>query len=111
MIITGILFVYVFILVEGSNIAFHSSGITWQSYLRSCGYETFKAHPQQAKQDFNRDFFRKGVTWDGYVVRVSYNEDNPLSINYHSASLLVKMEEDDKPGEHGPDIGLSIAEI
>ena len=51
------------------------------------------------------------MTWDGYVVRVSYNEDNPLSINYHSASLLVKMEEDDKPGEHGPDIGLSIAEI
>ena len=50
------------------------------------------------------------MTWDGYVVRVNYNEDNPLSINYHSANLLIKMEKDDKEGQHGPDLGLSIGD-
>ena len=93
MVITGILFFYVFILVEGATLHnFHSSGITWSSYLRTCGYEQFKAHPQQAKREFNSHFFRRGVTWDGYVVRVNYNDDNPLSFNYHSANLLIKMD-------------------
>ena len=29
---------------------------------------------------------------------------------YHSASLLIKMDEDDREGVHGPDIGLSLSE-
>mmetsp|Transcript_4101 Transcript_4101/g.5035 ORF Transcript_4101/g.5035 Transcript_4101/m.5035 type:complete len:195 (-) Transcript_4101:336-920(-) len=111
MVITGVLSIYVFILVEDANHhQFHNSGITWQGYLRTCGYEQFKASPQKAKREFNSHFFRRGVTWDGYVVRVNFNEDNPLSFNYHSANLLIKMDYDDREGAHGPDIGLSISE-
>ena len=33
-----------------------------------------------------------------------------MSIAYHSANLLVKMEVDDRVGVHGPDLGLSISE-
>lgn len=33
-----------------------------------------------------------------------------MSIAYHSASLLVKMDHDDRVGVHGPDLGLSISE-
>ena len=78
--------------------------------MRSCGYEQFKASPQRAKREFNSHFFRRGVTWEGYVVRVNFNEDNPLSFNYHSANVLIKMELDDREGAHGPDIGLSVSE-
>ena len=45
------------------------------------------------------------------MVRVNFNEDNPMSLAYHSANLLIKMDDDDKPEDHGPDIGLSISEF
>lgn len=47
MVITACLAIYVFILVEETAMLnFHNSGVTWVSYLRSCGYDSFKAHPQ-----------------------------------------------------------------
>ena len=79
-------------------------------FLSSCGYEAFQKDPRQAKRNFNSSFFRRGVSWDGYVVRVNFNEDNPLSMSYHSANILVKMDQDDRIGVHGPDIGLSVSE-
>jgi len=33
-----------------------------------------------------------------------------MSIAYHSANLLVKMDIDDRVGVHGPDLGISISE-
>jgi len=46
MAISAGLAIYVFILVEESNMAnFKASGITWASYLRTCGYDQLKAHP------------------------------------------------------------------
>jgi len=98
MIIFGALTIYVFILVEESQHAHMViSGITWEKYLQTCGYDAFKKNPMQAKRNFNSRFFRKGVQWDGYVVRVNFNEDNPMSLAYHSANLLIKMDDDDKP--------------
>lgn len=44
------------------------------------------------------------------MTRVNYNEDNPMSLNYHSANVLVKMDVDDRRDAHGPDLGLSISE-
>ena len=38
------------------------------------------------------------------------NEDDPLSIRYHSVQLLVKMEPDDTVDHHGPDLGLVFSE-
>jgi len=37
-------------------------------------------------------YFGKNVAWDGYVVRVNLNDDDPLSLSYHSADILVKMD-------------------
>ena len=111
MILTLCLTLYVFILVEDANI--HNitiSNITWDKYLSVCGYEAFKHDPREAKRAFNTKFFRKGVSWDGYVVRINFNEDNPMSLSYHSASMLVKMDHDDRTGVHGPDLGISISE-
>jgi hypothetical protein len=42
-------------------------------------------------------------------VRVNLNEDDPMSMAFHSASLLIKMNEDDHE-HHGADIGLSMSE-
>ena len=86
------------------------SGVTWPTYLKNCGYEAFSRDPRTAKQTFNHYYFRRGVSWDGYVVRVNFNEDNPMSMAYHSANILVKMDQDDRIGVHGPDIGLSVSE-
>ena len=41
------------------------------------------------------NYFTKSVGWDGYVVRVNLNEEDPLSLNYHSANIMVKMEPSD----------------
>ena len=113
MILTACMSIYVFILVEEAHIHDHpiSYDITWDKYLASCGHEVFTKEPRLAKRNFNSRFFRRHVSWDGYVIRVNYNEDNPMSMAYHSASILVKMEEDDKPGAHAPDLGLTISEF
>lgn len=54
--------------------------------------------------------FGKAVGWDGYVVRVNLNDDDPLSIQYHSAYIMVKMATPDMPGGAGADIGVTLSE-
>jgi hypothetical protein len=54
--------------------------------------------------------FGKSVGWDGYVVRVNLNDDDPLSLQYHTANILIKMEVSDMPEGNGADIGLSMSE-
>ena len=111
MVLIGCLSMYVFILVEDAQ--HHQlaiSGVTWSQYLRDCGYEAYHKNTREAKVSFNSKYFRKGVSWDGYVVRVNFNEDNPMSLSYHSANLIVKMDQDDRVGVHGPDLGLTISE-
>ena len=99
-VLIGALTLYVFVLVEEDRQHnFISSNITWDRYLKFCGYEAYKKSPRSAKLSFNQKFFRRGVNWDGYVVRVNYNDDNPMSMSYHSASLIVKMDHDDWPDE------------
>ena len=48
--------------------------------------------------------------WDGYIVRVNLNEDDPMSLAFHSANIMVKMNESDIPDGHGADIGLTFSE-
>lgn len=54
--------------------------------------------------------FGKSVGWDGYVVRINLNDDDPLSLQFHTANILIKMEESDMPEGNGADIGLSMSE-
>ena len=54
--------------------------------------------------------FGKAVNWDGYVIRVNLNDDDPLSISYHSAYIMVKMETSDMPDGHGADLGVTLSE-
>lgn len=51
------------------------------------------------------------MSWDGYVVRINVNEDDPMTMAYHSGSILIKMDLDDREGMHGADLGLSLSEI
>jgi hypothetical protein len=59
---------------------------------------------------FERSYFGRGISWDGYVIRVNLNEDDPMSMAFHSGSILVKMNVDDREGAHGADVGLSLSE-
>ena len=68
------------------------TGITWASYRELCGYDAFMKSPRQAKVNFNSKFFHRGVSWDGYVTRVNLHDENPLTMVYQSASLLIKMD-------------------
>jgi hypothetical protein len=57
------------------------------------------------------NYFAKQVGWDGYVVRVNLNEEDPLSLSYHSANIMVKMTESDITGGNGADLGLTFSEL
>ena len=39
---------------------------------------------------FGRMVWSAGIGWDGYVVRVNLNDDDPMSMAYHSTYLLYK---------------------
>jgi len=54
--------------------------------------------------------FGKAVNWDGYVVRVNLNEEDPLSLSYHSANIMIKMNSSDIGAGEGADIGLTFSE-
>jgi hypothetical protein len=66
--------------------------------------------PAKALNRFDRAYQNQGVSWDGYVIRVSLSEEDSLNFAYHSASIMIKMEPEDQEGLHGADLGLSLSE-
>ena len=52
-------------------------------------------NPRDAFRAFEMKYFGKAVTWDGYVIRVNLNDDDPMSMAYHSVNILLKMENPD----------------
>lgn len=84
--------------------------MTWQQYRADCGYEIFNSNPRKAFRTFELTNFGKSVSWDGYVVRVNLNDEDPLSLQYHTANILIKMKISDMPEGNGADIGLSMSE-
>ena len=50
------------------------------------------------------------MNWDGYVIRVNLNDEDPLSLSYHSTNIMVKMDSPDMPNGHGADIGVTLSE-
>ena len=59
---------------------------------------------------FDRIYQNQGVSWDGYVIRVSLNEEDAINFAYHSSSIMIKMDPEDQFGGHGADLGLSLSE-
>jgi len=55
--------------------------------------------------------YGKYVNWDGYVIRVNLNDDDPLSIAYHTTQIMVKMDESDIPEGVGADLGVTLSEL
>ena len=104
--------IYMFVLVEErhNHEAVPISDHTWPEYRQKCGFDAYAKNPREAMMNFDRYYFNKGVSWRGYVVRVNLNDEDPMSMVYHSASLLIKMEEDDREGVHGADLGLSLSD-
>ena len=75
----------------------HISSITWDQYRRDVGYQTFQKSPRIAFRNFEMNYFGKNVGWTGYVIRVNLNEDDPMSLAYHTANIMIKMETSDMP--------------
>lgn len=57
------------------------------------------------------NYFGKQVGWDGYVIRVNLNDEDPLSMNYHSANIMIKMNVSDITDGHGADLGVTFSEL
>lgn len=85
--------------------------MTWPQYREQCGYDAYKKNPRSTFRTFELNYFGKQVGWDGYVVRVNLNEDDPLSLNYHSANIMVKMNVSDITNGHGADLGVTFSEL
>ena len=60
---------------------------------------------------FDRHYYGQGVSWEGYIIRVTLSEEDSLNFAYHSSSIMIKMDEPDQEGgHHGADLGLSLSE-
>ncbi|TNV84060.1 hypothetical protein FGO68_gene6772 [Halteria grandinella] len=59
---------------------------------------------------FDRVYQNQGVSWDGYVIRVSLSEEDAMNFAYHSSSIMIKMDPEDQTNGHGADLGLSLSE-
>ena len=44
---------------------------------------------------FDRMYQNQGVSWDGYVIRVSLSEEDAMNFAYHSSSIMIKMDPED----------------
>ena len=111
LVVMALLSIYTFVLVEEKvHEHHHISNITWSQYRAECGYEAFSKNPRASFRNFEFNYFGKEVQWDGYVVRVNLNDDDPLSVSYHSAKIMVKMEPSDIPDSPGADVGVTLSE-
>ena len=45
---------------------------------------------------FEANYHNKGILWRGWVVKITLNDTAPLSMQYHAALILMKMEEEDE---------------
>lgn len=45
------------------------------------------------------------------MIRVNLNDDDPMSMAYHSANILIKMEGSDLNENTGADLGISFSEM
>ena len=107
----GIL-IYLFVLNENSHN--HEirpiSKIQWDQYRKDCGYQAYLSNPQLAMQKFDRSYYNQGISWEGYIIRVSLNEEDSLNFAYHSATIMIKMDLPEQEGSPGADLGLSLSE-
>ena len=67
-------------------------------------------NPQRANHIFNGKYYNKGVSWEGYIIRINLNEEDSLNFAYHSTSIMIRMEPPEQEGGHGADLGLSLSE-
>lgn len=86
MVLSAFMSIYMFIMVEG-KVHDHRkiSDLTWNQFRTDCGYEAFTKSPRKAYRTFEMNHYGKAVSWDGYVIRVNLNDDDPLSMAYHTA--------------------------
>lgn len=87
------------------------SSITWEDYRGRVGYDSYKKNSRAAFRTFEMNYFGRQVSWDGYVVRVNLNDEDPLSLSYHSANIMVKMNVSDVTGGTGADLGVTFSEL
>ena len=104
--------IWVFLLTEtGHNHEIRPiTNIGWSDYRNDCGYVAFVKNPHQAVAKFDRYYQNQGISWDGYVIRISLNEEDAINFSYHSSSIMIKMDPEDQEGGHGADLGLSLSQ-
>jgi hypothetical protein len=111
MVLGAMLTIYMYILVEEQALDHMPiSDITWDQFKQDCGYQAYSQNPRKAFRTFEFNYFGKRVGWTGYVVRVNLNDDDPMSIQYHTTDILVKMDDPDMPDGQGADIGVTLGE-
>jgi hypothetical protein len=45
--------------------------LKWDNYLRDCGAIPFSMNKFKTMKEFERTYSGKGITWDGYIIRVN----------------------------------------
>lgn len=86
------------------------TNLQWNDFRRDSGYYAYLASPQKAVDKFERTYYFRGVSWDGYIIRVSLNDEDNINFAYHSSSIMIKMDPPDQEGTSGADLGISLSE-
>lgn len=109
-VIATLLSIYLFLLNESTHN--HEirilSGYTWAQFLGQCGFKKFQQNPNQALATFDRTYFNEAVGWEGYVVRISMEDEASMNYYQHTASILVKMTPGDQ-SEMSNDADLALS--
>ena len=64
---------------------------------------------KKAMNKFEANFHNKGILWKRWVVKITLNDTAPLSMQYHAALILMKMEEEDEhEGQSGADFLMCL---
>ena len=86
------------------------SGLSWSDFRNDVGYNVYVKNPTKTLIKFDRKYYGKGVSWEGYVIRVNLNDEDSLNFAYHSATIMLKMDPPEQENSQGADLGLSLSE-
>lgn len=110
-IVVGLVFwIYILNEVQHNHEIRPISGYNWNEFRNECGWNRYQSNANNALANFDRKYFNEAVAWEGYVIRISMEDESSMNFYQHTASILVKMEPGDQ-GEltHGADLALSLS--
>ena len=80
--------------------------LKWDHYHQKINHSAFTQDKQATMSYFQDHFYRKGVSWEGFVVRVILDD---VGSDRVAANIFVQMTQNTDELVLGADLGLSVS--